>query len=226
MDANELIKVGKAFVRELEIIKEHNHSSDLSRIQGVLDKLKLDEGWHLGLRFAEDKGFGDKSWFYCFQGKNDTYCEDYRRLKVSNDDMDDFWKCYDQNPIFDIFQHLHAPKSELAFWQAYLLSKATYQLPTWWHGGYGRKQFIFSKEDKIKGFFVRIDSSEIQRIRDNLIPYVNIKNDIATVSCCFFGAWRGLYRHTVQMKIVNGRVLFLEGSDSKILYKYNCGIKF
>ena len=125
--------------------------------------------------------------------------------------MTPFWKYYDFDPIYEIYKHLNLQWTEIGVWQAYLLSKATALLPVVWHGGYGRKTFLFCREDKTKvpPFFRRV---EIPDVEDDLSPKVRIEGNVATVSCCFWNDWRGLYRETEKI-ILKGTKLEFAGKS-------------
>ena len=224
VDTSELVSVGNKFIQEVKSLKNNGEPVNLKGIREILNCLKLDFGWYLGLRFAEIKDFGDKSWFYCHQG-DDTYCEDYLKTVKSGNYMTPFWKYYDFAPIYDIYKHMIVKWSEMGVWQAYLLSKATALLPFVWHGGYGRKTLLFCKEDKAKipPLFKRVDIPDVE---DDLSPKVRIEGNVATVSCCFWNDWRGLYRETEKITLNDTRLEFDGNSKIDVLFKYECGVRY
>ena len=224
VNTTELVSIGNKFIQEVKSLKNDGKPVSLKGVQNVLSCLKLDFGWYLGLRFAEITDFGDKSWFYCYQG-DDTYCEDYLKAIKSGDYMTPFWKYYDFDPIYEIYKHLNLQWTEIGVWQAYLLSKATALLPVVWHGGYGRKTFLFCREDKTKvpPFFRRV---EIPDVEDDLSPKVRIEGNVATVSCCFWNDWRGLYRETEKIILKGTKLEFAGKPETDILFEYKCGIRF
>lgn len=224
VETTELINVGNKFIQEVKSLKNDGKPVNLKGIQEILNCLKLDNGWYWGLRFAEITDFGDKSWFYCHQG-DDTYCEDYLKTVKSGDSMTPFWKYYDFDPIYDIYKHLNVKWFEMGVWQAYLLSKATALLPVVWHGGYGVKTFLFCDEDKAKipRFSGRVDLSKVD---DDLSPKVRIEGNVATVSCCFWNDWRGLYRETEKITLNGTKLEFDVDSEIDVLYKFECGMRY
>jgi hypothetical protein len=229
MDKSSIIDVCKQFVKEIEVINKNPYSKDLTAILNILNCLQLDDGWHWGLRYAEKTDFGDKSWFYCYHGEKDTYCEDYRKPIHSEDGMDSFWKYYNYNPIYEIFKHTNVEKSEMGIWQAYLLSKATFLLPTWWHGAYSRRQFILCEEDtkRAGSIFVRLaERLIIPNLNVDFKPEVIFDGVNATISCCFWNDWQGLFREIVRLSLIDGKVIFVDENDKEILYKYKSGIVF
>ena len=223
MDREKIIKVSRDFIQEIK--KYNSKTVDLSGIQNILDCIHIDEGWHWGLRLAEDKGYGDKSWFYCYYGDTDTYCREYGKPLNSEDGMDSFWKYYDFKEVFEIFEHLNVEKSDMGVWQAYLLSNATFILPTYWHGGYQKRKFILCKEDTHHVSWL-FNKPSIPDLNEDVGPDIYYDGTSATISCCFWSDFQGLFRETVKMSIVDGRVIFGDEYNKTILYKYSCKLKF
>ena len=42
----------------------------------------------------------------------------------------------------------------------------------------------------------------------DLTPYVNMEEDTAVVSCCFWNDWKGLVRETIHIEFAGGKALF------------------
>ena len=219
---NEIIKKGYDYI---EVIKDISNGADPSLLFKVLDAISLEPNFHLGLRLAEEKGFGGKSWFYCYEGDIDTY----KKNNTNPEDPEEvFFSCYDKSEVFKIFDHLLVESSEMGAWQAYLLSVAMTMLPTWWHGGYFRRKYIFQIEDlwnhgqKISLFGPRFEQNEEYEVAPQVIKI----NDNTAISACYWNDWEGLVREKISLSMLDGKVHFKYPFDKEVLYKYKCGIKF
>ena len=117
-------------------------------------------------------------------------------------------------------------RTELAAWELYLLCKSPNLLPTYWHGGYARKDILFGLED-LKTIPSQRGHALGRVIHgDDLKPKVSVDGDTATVSCCTWSEWGGLYRETMKIVFDGDRVKSFEFARAKNLYKYDCGIMF
>ena len=219
---NEIIKKGYDYI---EVIKDISNGADPSLLFKVLDAISLEPNFHLGLRLAEEKGFGDKSWFYCYEGDIDTY----KKNNTNPEDPEEvFFSCYDKSEVFKIFDHLLVESSEMGAWQAYLLSVAMTMLPTTWHGAYFDRKYIFQIEDlwnhgqKISLFGPRFEQNEEYEVAPQVIKI----NDNTAISACYWNDWEGLVREKISLSMLDGKVHFKYPFDKEVLYKYKCGIKF
>lgn len=219
---NNLVKVGYDY---LKVIEEIIDGRDIYRLFHVLNAIKLKENCNLGLRLAKSMVFGDKSWFYCYHDEVDPY----RENAVDPIDSDEpFFSCYDTSEIYKVFDYLYIEENEMGAWQAYLLSNAMTLLPTTWHGGYIKRQYVFEAEDLHRERFPtlpfrpRIDFTD----EYDVVPSVNISGTEAVVSCCYWNDWEGLVREIVNINMDKGRFHFGIPKSKKVLYKYNCGIMF
>lgn len=221
----QLIKIGDTFIETLKAIPEDDKRFDWSSILWLLDSVTLEEDYHLGLRFAEDNGFGDKSWFYCYQGNKDTYLEDYNEKIKEYGDFSPFNACYIHDEIYDVFDHLKIEHSELGAWQAYLISIASTILPTFWHGTYLCRQMVFSEKHWEELKLIRSHAHQPSQLSVDVSPSVKIEGDEAIVSCCFWNDWSGLVRETVYITFQDGKACFLDKSSRETLIEYNCGFR-
>ena len=104
-------------------------------------------------------------------------------------------------------------------------------MPVFWHGGYMRRTYIFSKEnikqiDALKYY----DLSNLTK-ENLLLPTVTIDKQskdsiIAHVYCTFWNEWKGLVREHIEITISNNRVSDYKNADALVLHHYNCGILF
>ena len=181
-------------------------------IFNTLTSIKPQKGWKLGLKLAEGEGTGDISNFYLYNDEN----------MVEK----------------DLLKHIEITKSEMSIWELYLLLKSPCVMPTYWHGGYIRRKYIFSKSD--------VESIEALRGKDismlfsdkKLLPCITIENkELDTVDfvekeyhadiyCCYWSEWEGLVREHTCVTISNNKVVSFENTDSFTFHKYDCGILF
>lgn len=134
------------------------------------------------------------------------------------------------NATETLTEHLVVNATEMGAWQLYLLENYYTVLPTVWHGGYNRREFIFRESDIDDIIPLKFhDLSELQA-QDKLMPCVTVGNDEAeghslVVHCCYWNQWEGLVRQCVEYNIENGRVVSKNGSK-EVLYQYHCGMWF
>lgn len=215
------INSGYIFIKTIEAIKI---GEPLSLLFNVLDAIKLENNYHLGLRLAKSDCYGDKSWFYCYEGGKDKYIEIINQQL--NVEEDSFFACFNLDPIYDIFEHLIVEKSERGVWQAYLLSKATTLLPITWHGAYLSRQFIFNMDDlknlnkTFSLFRPKINFNE----KYNVSPIVSLQENNAEISACYWNDWSGLVRESVYLSFTDGKVCFINPPTKKTLYKFRSHI--
>lgn len=169
-----------------------------------LDALSLAQGYHIGVRIAEQRGIGDESYYYVYD-KNDK--EDK-----------------------DLLKYLHVDETPMGAWQIYLLMTSPTLLPTFWHGGYIERRFILQPKDlyEIEAICC-CDLSDLVK-QEILYPSVAMKRNaghvIASVSCCYWNEWKGLVREQVEIRIQDGRVISYDNKGDFNIYKYHCGIYF
>lgn len=168
-----------------------------------LDALSLENGYHMGLRFAEQQGMGDESNYYVYDNNNEDK---------------------------DLLKYLHVDETPMGAWQVYLLMTSPTQLPTFWHGGYIERKFILRRDDlyDIKPL-QNYELSDLLK-QDILNPSVEVEKDsdlmTAQIHCCYWNEWKGLVREHVEIQMQNGKVTSYEEKDKFVIYKYDCGILF
>ena len=169
-----------------------------------LDALSLEDGYHIGLRTAEQQGMGDESNFYVYGKDND---EDK-----------------------DLLKYIHLDETPMGAWQIYLLMTSPTLLPTFWHGGYIERKFILQEKDLYEIEVLSCYSLSDLKARNMLYPDVEVKRngDILTASvyCCYWNEWEGLVREHVEIQVCNGKVTSYEEKGKFIIFKYHCGIYF
>ena len=206
-------------------------NKEYDRLFDILDCLKLDSNYTLALHLANDKlPFGDVSWFYCYEGDTDIYRD---RFNHPNDEINDvFFQCMGNLSEYQIFEHLSVERSKTGAWQAYLLSIALSQLPTWWHGAYRSDDLIFSNEDiknKHVSFLHRLFGDRQELVlthpEEELLPDVWFEGDTAYVRICYFNKWKGVAKRTTAVYFDQNRVIKFDRAQTEVLYPFNWGIK-
>ena len=202
---NEYEKKALEFVSKINKIVQGNSQDEIDSLFSVLDSLSLRPGYRLGLKLAGEVGIGDESWFY-------TYQEDKP--------IDSFSSRVPESSV--LFEGIIVEQSVMGAWQAYLLYISSTILPTFWHGGYIRREFFFDREN-YKGITshwahgVNIGLSKIPQ------PSVEMRDGKAVVSCPYWNDWRGLVLETVDIRFEPEETVRLN-PHAKVLYEYNCGI--
>lgn len=215
--------IGYAFLKAIkEVVKDKKHE-DKSYLFKTLDALSLEDGYVLGLKLAEDVGMGDESYFYTHPIIDSKIDKPVPPIPIG---------IYDDNEVDEeeehtLLEHINVESTANGIWQAYLLSIAPTVLPTFWHGGYIHRTYIFSHKD-----FEEID--ELSRngeaplfgIKDVVSPKVKIRGSEGTIECCFWNDWEGLVRETLNVTYVNNSVISIKRTKAEVLYEYDCGICF
>ena len=58
-----------------------------------------------------------------------------------------------------------------------------------------------------------------------LLPKVDICDNKATVTCCYWNNWKGLVRETVDINFTaNQGFDIIEDAKAEIIYSYDCGV--
>lgn len=183
-----------------------------NKVSNLLNRLEI-QG-ELQIRFAKHEGTGDSSWFYC---KEDA--EDGIKNRFNANNL--------------LFKRIKSDCTALSAWQIYLLYTAPTILPLFWHGGYERRKYIFCNEDfkNVRLFhgdklFWNTDVSDILDQYD-LCPKVEINDDIAIITACYWNNWKGLVKETVTIKFMKGNNFSInEDVKSEVIYSYECGIRY
>lgn len=212
-DHNEYAKVGYRYIEVLNRIAAEKDQQDKSVLFETLDNMRLEDGYSLGIRLADNEGMGDESWFYIYRKDG----------KIVYDDIPE---PLDGEGGFGM-SHVFVERTKMGAWQTYLFSIASTVLPTFWHGGYIRRTYIF-KHDDLKGVITthNLGEAPLYGIKDDIQPKVKIRGNEATVQCCYWNEWEGLVRETMLVRFAEGTVLSMERKDYEVLFEYDCGICF
>ena len=169
-----------------------------------LDALSLEDGYHMGLRIAEQQGMGDESNFYV----------------------------YDQNgqEDKDILKYVRVNDTPMGAWQLYLLMTSPTLFPTFWHGGYIERKFILQEKDLYEIEAINCYDLSKLAIQSMIYPSVTIKrNDgvtTADILCCYWNEWKGLVREHIEIQMQYSKVISYREKEKFVIYKYDCGILF
>lgn len=155
--------------------------------------------------------------------------------KIASDDTDDIGdesKFYFYNTRGEQFDFspslLNVERSELGAWQVYLMLTAPTIMPTFWHGGYICRTFIFEVEDLEKIKVIEDYDFTILAMDDILLPEVKMSSDrkFADVYCTYWNDWEGLIREHVRINFNEDGSAEASTADKFTYYKYDCGICF
>ena len=213
---NEFSKVGYAFLKAINKLVEDKRNEDKSYLFKTLDAMSLEKGYALGLKLPTNVGMGDESSFY-------TYPIDKEKKENNLDDMSE--------PLTlskdDTFNHIKVNRNAMGIWQAYLYDIAPTVLPTFWHGGYIRRTYIFSHKDleTIHALYPH-EKAPLYGIKDMVSPKVKMRGTEGTIECCYWSEWQGLVCETLKVTYANESIISIKRIKEEVLYEYNCGICF
>lgn len=210
---NEYGLVGAEFHYYLQNVNRKSKATEIhAKVENLFNELVLPD--ILNIRFAKEEGSGDSSWFYFTKDEKEAIDNKSVGSKL-------------------LFNSIKAKCTAMSAWQIYLLHTADTILPLFWHAGYNRRKYIFSNDDlkNIRGFhgnkqFKNVDVSGILEEYE-LLPKVEICDNKATVTCCYWNNWKGLVRETVDINFTaNQGFDIIEDVKAEIIYSYECGIRF
>lgn len=131
------------------------------------------------------------------------------------------------------FEYITLPFTAEAIWQAFLLSQTFRLTGMRWHGGYVRRTFLLLEKDIANIQHPGDDTdekivsvrNEISRIwSPDLNVSVTLHDDFASISHCWFDAWKGLVQMNWKVKYdaKKKQITEIEKIDEKVLVKYHC----
>ena len=176
------------------------NASQYNLFLSCLDKLSLPKGSHLCVKEAQHVDIGDTSKLY----------------------IDNFGK-KDKK----IWEYLRIEDSPMGAWQAYLINEIWHTLPTFWHGGYHRRKYVFSTEDCFDIKPLNAGNEDYYKSRFSKLdvtPIIAKNNDKYYVSACYWTNWGGLIRELIEITIKDNKVIQFYEADIKTLLKYDCRV--
>lgn len=209
---NSFEKKGVEFLAKINDLVCNKDITTKDSLFEVLDHIQLKDGYHLGLRLAEQKGMGDHSWFYTFKDEDPLKKEKTADIETLKEKQ-------------NIFNDLIVKQTEMGAWQAYLLSLDSTVLPLWWHANYMGRLFFFDR-DNFRGIKPFLSEPLPLKIQDIPQPSVIKKDDHFIVRCPYWNDWEGLVLVSLNVSFKeNGNVSF-DNFHQKVLYEFYSGIHF
>ncbi len=210
MATDKLQRIGRRFHNYLKSIVPNGEEGDIFtplQIAETLDYRDLLSKYLNKIKFTEEvylhiatvgNGLGDNSWFY-----------------IGNIEEE-------QSPT----NAAVATCCEMTAWQLYLLESATHILPSFWHGGYSNRKYIFYPKDILYyKSLIGPKAAEFAK-NDELLPSVIVSNSYAFVRCTYWNDWAGLVRETKRIEFSDSKVVSTKTIKKENIYKYDCGILF
>lgn len=208
---------------------------DIEFIRKYLSLIGIKEGYCLDA-FRSGDNHGSMFKFYaCKIGSTIEYIPQQQKKKsifasifsskpTYNDEMyiGSMLSWQDSKEIPDYFDYLTVPFTEIGVWQAYLLDNTPPLLTLWWHAGYRSFSYIFTKEDLFSAIKHKDDIELLNQVtafsdQEILTPKVIINGDRATVSCCKWNDWEGLYQEVVEITKKGSSVHFSEPVQNELI---------
>lgn len=202
---NDLEVEGNLFQRILKYKLFESHLDYSQFVFALFPEIETVKDWHISVKMCSVRNdtVGDESCFY---------------LANSKDGMTEF----------KIWKYIVMPKSKRAIWELYLLMKAESLLPSWWHGTYLRRTFIFGANDFSKIPILRDRDMSALIERGYTHPSVAIEECeggfYAHVYCCYWNEWKGLVREHVVMRVQEDRVVEYDNEEDFVIFPYHCGV--
>ena len=134
----------------------------------------------------------------------------------------------DGNETEDLIEHIKVNATEIGVWQLFLLENYLTVLPTVWHGGYNRCEYIFKEMDVDDIIPLKFHNLTALIKQEKLLPSVEVSKEdddscVAIVDCSYWNNWKGLAREHVTYKIIDGCVVS-KTRDEEILFQFHCGL--
>ena len=129
-----------------------------------------------------------------------------------------------------IWDYIKAEDNIDAAWQAFLLYKMWHMLPLFWHANYDRRTYLYDRGDV--AHIVSLRKEHINIIKDAVEPLVTDSDVVKAangryyVSCCYWSDFEGLISELVEITISIDHSVSFKDIGKKILYKYECGMRF
>lgn len=132
------------------------------------------------------------------------------------------------NETEDLIEHIKVNATEMGVWQLFLLENYLTVLPTVWHGGYNRCEYIFKESDVDDIIPLKYHDLTALIKQEKLLPFVEVSKEddgsyIGIVDCSYWNNWKGLARERVTYKIIDGSVVS-KTRDEEVLFQFHCGL--
>ena len=205
--SNQFALLGQQFIDRIDTIlcelEENKERKDYEVISEVMPDVCILPGYHLHLHRAVHEGHGDNSYFFTRHILTGTENRNLTKEIII--------------PIKERQKHL---------WQIYLLSHANTLLPSFWHGNYNIRTYIFDEEYmKFIKYLKNRDWKIIAPIEELLPQVITIDDNTCKVVCHFWNEWQGLVRETCTYTM-SGALVIKVDTRQEVLFPYHCGIWF
>lgn len=186
----------------IDIVKYGYREEFVTYLLSQLVDLELDAGCSVEINALDNGGQGDISQLYVYDE--------------------------DGNKTADVIKHLKVRQTEIAAWQLYLLHNISTVLPTFWHGEYNRRKYIFKEADINDITPLKYHDLTELFLFKLILPTVTIEkqnehNCRMIVGCSYWNEWNGLLREEATITIKNNHVIQYDCKSTKY-FDYNCGI--
>lgn len=178
------------------------NEEDYQRIMEGMSEIHLPNGYSLEVKFAEEKGMGDRSTLLAKAPSRET-CDFFDTITVDN-----------------------TPTGAI---EVYLLYEIWHYLPLFWHANYKHRTYIYSFDDLKYVHTVNKKDQDyvIERIKDCEVTPILVRNkDRYYISCCYWSDFGGFNRELVEIEIKDNKVAKIFEVNETTLFKYKCGILF
>ena len=212
---NDFSKVGYAFVNELNRIVENNTPNGGSLFY-TLNCLSLEEGFTLKLRLPKQTDKGNTLTLYVIKEEQGE--------KPVIEIIPALATLEGNNPPLP---YIKVKRNTMGIWQAFLMYVSRTMLPTFWHGDYIRRTYIFGHKDleQINAIYnKRRDNDSLYGIKDVLSPQVKMKGKEGTIECCYWSERKGLFKVYYSVKYGEDTVAEFMLKKVDVLYEYDCEI--
>ena len=205
--SNQFAQTGKQFIDRIDTIlcelEENKEREDYEVISEVMPDICILPEYRLHLHRAVHEGHGDTGYFFT-------------RHIITGAENRNFTKELIV-PIEECQKHL---------WLVYLLNHADTLLPSFWHGNYSIRTYIFDEEDMTSIKYLKNRDWKIISPIEELLPQViTIDKNTCKVVCHFWNEWQGLVRETCTYTM-NGALVTNVETQQEVLFPYHCGIWF
>lgn len=190
-------------------MEDHRLLEELNLIRskkfGPIEAVQLPEGYTLWVDFACGDRYAKSTHFFV---RDSEGLEDYK-----------------------IYKYLKFEDSYKGAMAAYLIYSSWYNLRLCGHAVNLTRHYVFSdaESDIIPDSLSDLDKEMLMALLENrhlIPPQVYWKSGMAYVECTYWNFHHGLVRETLQIKFKDGYVREINELPDKVLYEYDCGIRF
>lgn len=160
-----------------------------------------------------------------YLSNTEKLCVELCKMAGIGDNSKLYVKTEDDNRDYDVFGHLNFEVSPYGAWVAYLIYEMWHNLPSFWHGNYSFRKYLYAQEDFS---YIKERYHQAMPALDetyDVAPRIYWANTRAYISCCYWTDWGGLIREIVRIDFEGNKVTITD-IDNHVLLPYDCGIFF